>query len=72
MRFRIHAEHDSGIGRKVFGFRAESMFGLPPESCSPSDRNPVRLQTGIVFGLERNPHQPDLIRATYEPKEAES
>jgi hypothetical protein len=33
------------------------MFGLPPESCSPSDRNPVRFQTGIVFGLERNPHR---------------
>ena len=32
------------------------MFGLPPESCSPSGRNPVRFQTGIVFGLERNPH----------------
>ena len=33
------------------------MFDLPPEPCSASGRNAVRLQTGIVFGLERNPHE---------------
>jgi hypothetical protein len=42
-------QHDSGIGRKLFVFR--------PNPCSTSTRNPVRLQPGIVFALDRNPHK---------------
>jgi len=41
--FRDQAEHHSGGGRKVFGFR--------PESCSPSSRNRVRDQPGTLFAF---------------------
>src|SRR5580704_11752442 len=35
---RVQAERDSGIGLKLFGFIAESVFTFIPESCSRSPR----------------------------------
>jgi hypothetical protein len=43
----LQAEHHSGRGQKVFAFT--------PECCSESQRNRVRLQTGIAFTLGRIP-----------------
>jgi thiol-disulfide isomerase/thioredoxin len=48
--FRDQAEHYSGAGRKVFGFR--------PESCSPSARNRVRDQPGTLFGFTPESRSP--------------
>jgi hypothetical protein len=42
------AEHDSGVGLKMFGFN--------PESCSGSSRKTVRNHPGIAFILHRIPH----------------
>src|SRR5579863_5591270 len=50
------AEHHSGIGLKLFGFIAESVFTFIPESCSTSSRNTVRNHPGIAFTLPRIPH----------------
>src|SRR5215472_9635711 len=50
------AEHDSGIGLKLFGFIAEPVFTFIPESCSRSSRNAVRHHPGIAFILPRIPH----------------
>jgi len=44
------AEHHSGEGRKVFGFR--------PESCSPSARNRVRDHPGTLFGFTPESRSP--------------
>jgi hypothetical protein len=41
----------SGISLKVFGFIAESMFTIIPESCLGSPRNAVRIHPGIAFHL---------------------
>jgi hypothetical protein len=49
------AEHDSGIGLKLFGFIPEPVLTFIPESCSRSSRNTVRNQPGIAFILSRNP-----------------
>jgi hypothetical protein len=54
--FRDHAERGSGIGLKLFGFIAESMFTIIPESCSGSSRNAVRNHPGIAFIFNRIPH----------------
>jgi hypothetical protein len=50
------AEHDSGIGLKLFGFIPEPAFTFIPESCSRSSRNTVRNHPGIAFILPRIPH----------------
>jgi hypothetical protein len=58
--FRDQAEHYSGAGRKVFGFR--------PESCSPSARNRVRDQPGTLFGFTPESRSPSPgIRRTPGP-----
>ena len=62
MEIRAQAERDSGIGLKLFGFIAESVFTFIPESCSRSPRNSVRNHPGIAFTFLRIPHFP---RATY-------
>src|SRR3984957_3903041 len=49
------AEHDSGIGLKLFGFIPEPVFTFMPESCSGSPRNTVRNHPGIAFILPRIP-----------------
>src|SRR5580700_4953429 len=45
------AERDSGIGLKLFGFIAESVFTFILERCSGSSRNAVRNHPGIAFTL---------------------
>jgi hypothetical protein len=45
------AERDSGVGLKLFGFIAESVFAFIPETCSRSSRNTVRHHPGIPFIL---------------------
>jgi hypothetical protein len=54
--FRDQAERYSGIGLKLFGFIAESVFTFIPESCSGSSRIGVRNHPGIAFTLDRIPH----------------
>ena len=55
----------------MFGFKPESLFDFPPECCSDSARNGVRLNHGIVFGLGRNSHTKPLSRQLkkYVPQE---
>jgi hypothetical protein len=50
------AERDSGVGLKLFGLIAESVFAFIPESCSGSSRNAVRHHRGFAFILTRIPH----------------
>jgi hypothetical protein len=54
--FRDQAERGSGIGLKLFGFIAESVFTIIPESCSDSPRNSVRNHPGTAFTFARIPH----------------
>jgi hypothetical protein len=44
----LQAERHSGEPQKLFAFR--------PECCSDSQRNGVRLQTGIAFTFDRIPY----------------
>jgi hypothetical protein len=55
--FRDQVERDSGIGLKLFGFIAELVFTIIPESCSGSPRNTVRNHPGIAFTFARIPHR---------------
>jgi hypothetical protein len=55
--FRDQAERGSGIGLKLFGFIAESVFTIIPESCSGSSWNSVRNHPGIAFTLDRIPQE---------------
>ena len=55
--FRDQAERGSGIGLKLFGFIAESVFTFIPESCSDSSWNSVRNHPGIAFTFGRIPQQ---------------
>jgi hypothetical protein len=59
--FRDQAERGSGIGLKLFGFIAESVFTIIPESCSGSSWNSVRNHPGIAFTLDRIPQSPDPV-----------
>src|SRR5437870_8942533 len=51
----LQAERHSGRRQKLFAFPPESAFTFRPECCSESQRNSVRLQTGIVFTFDRIP-----------------
>jgi hypothetical protein len=53
--FRDQAERGSGIGLKLFGFIAESVFTFIPKPCSRSPRNSVRNHPGIAFTFARIP-----------------
>ena len=67
--FRDQAERGSGIGLKLFGFIAESVFTIIPESCSGSPRNSVRNHPGTAFTFARIPHAGVRIKAERsEPK----
>jgi hypothetical protein len=55
MKIRAQAERGSGIGLKLFGFIAESVFTFIPEYCSRSPRNSVRNHPGIAFTFLRIP-----------------
>src|SRR3974390_21690 len=52
----LQAERHSVRGQKLFSFPAESAFTFRPECCSESQRNRVRLQSGIAFTFDRIPH----------------
>ena len=41
--------------KKLFAFPPESAFTFRPECCSESQRNRVRLQSGIAFTFDRIP-----------------
>ena len=56
MEIRVQAERDSGVGLKLFGFIAESVFTFNPEPCSCLSRNSVRNHPGIAFTFPRIPH----------------
>jgi hypothetical protein len=46
----LQAEHHSGRRAKVFAF--------PPERCSPSERNAVRIHNGMVFAFTAESRSP--------------
>jgi hypothetical protein len=48
----LQAERHSGPTQKLFAFPPESVFAFRPECCSDSQRNAVRLQTGIAFAFD--------------------
>jgi hypothetical protein len=54
----LQAEHHSGRRAKLFAF--------PPERCSPSERNAVRIHNGMVFAFDRIPQserpQPQIAK----------
>jgi len=52
----LQAERHYGHTQKLFAFPPESVFAFRPECCSDSQRNAVRLQTGIAFAFDRIPH----------------
>src|SRR5216683_3490086 len=51
----LQAERRSAGREKLFAFLPESTFTFRPECCSGSQRNGVRLQTGIAFAFDRIP-----------------
>jgi len=63
--FRDQAERGSGIGLKLFGFIAESVFTIIPESCSGSSWNSVRNHPGIAFTLDRIPQNRQLAPKSF-------
>jgi hypothetical protein len=69
-KIRAQAERDSGIGLKLFGFIAESVFTFIPESCPRSPRNSVRNHPGIAFTFPRIPHT-SLAKVKISPREDE-
>jgi len=52
----LQAERHSGGRQELFAFPLESVFAFRPECCSASQRNGVRLHTGIAFAFDRIPH----------------
>src|SRR5208283_3863714 len=70
MEIRTQAERDSGIGLKLFGFIAESVFTFIPESCSRSSRNSVRNHPGIAFTFPRIPHKRIIKSKNEGPRDA--
>src|SRR5271165_1094190 len=51
----LQAERHSAGRQKLFAFPPESAFTFRPECCSESQRNRVRLQSGIAFTFDRIP-----------------
>jgi hypothetical protein len=58
----LQAERHSGRQQQLFAFPPESAFTFRPEYCSDSQRNGVRLQTGIAFIFDRIPHHTPCTR----------
>jgi hypothetical protein len=52
----FQAERHSARRQKPFAFPPESAFTFRPECCSGSQRNRVRLHSGIAFTFDRIPH----------------
>ena len=53
----LQAERHSARRQKLFAFPPESAFTFRPECCSESQRNGVRLHSGIAFTFDRIPHR---------------
>src|SRR5450631_1107266 len=53
----LRAERHSARLQKLFAFPPESAFTFRPECCSESQRNGVRLHSGIAFTFDRIPQQ---------------
>jgi len=53
--------------QKPFAFPPESAFTFRPECCSESQRNRVRLQTGIAFTFDRIPQKPCPVQPKARP-----
>jgi hypothetical protein len=56
----LQAERHSARRQKPFAFPPESAFTFRPECCSESQRNRVRLQSGIAFTFDRIPQVPTI------------
>jgi len=52
----LQAERHSARRQQLFAFPPESAFTFRPECCSESQRNRVRLHSGIAFTFDRIPH----------------
>ena len=59
--FRAQAERGSGIGLKLFGFIAESVFTFIPEPCSGSPGMTFGIIPESAFTFVRNPHSPLML-----------
>jgi hypothetical protein len=57
---------------KLFAFPPELVFIFRPECCSESQRNGVRLQTGIAFAFDRIPQQSPLRARQMQQRRRES
>src|SRR5271165_5637195 len=62
----LQAERHSAGRQKLFAFPPESAFTFRPECCSESQRNRVRLQSGIAFTFDRIPQQSGARCAIWE------
>ena len=62
----LQAERHSGKRQGLFAFTPESAFTFRPECCSDSQRNGVRLHTGIAFAFDRIPQLHNRLRLTEE------
>ncbi len=51
----LQAERHSARRQELFAFPPESAFTFRPECCSGSQRNRVRLHSGIAFTFDRIP-----------------
>src|SRR5271166_1370927 len=57
----LQAERHSARRHKLFAFPPESAFTFRPECCSESQRNRVRLQSGIAFTFGRIPQNTSVL-----------
>src|ERR1035437_9903431 len=53
----LQAERHSARRQELFAFPPESAFTFRPECCSESQRNRVRLHSGIAFTFDRIPQK---------------
>ena len=56
----LQAERHSARRQKLFAFPSESAFTFRTECCSESQRNRVRLHSGIAFTFDRIPQVADF------------
>jgi formate/nitrite transporter FocA (FNT family) len=60
----LQAERYSARRQQLFAFPPESAFTFRPECCSESQRNRVRLQTGIAFTFDRIPQKASALASS--------
>ena len=68
----LQAERHSARRQKLFAFPPEWAFTFRPECCSESQRNRVRLQSGIAFTFHRIPHIGYLVNSLDARKQCEA